>query len=115
MIDMVRRQSGRGRTSPALVTDGDDWEAKIPAGEASSPQDSLLKRQRAQIIGEEVGRLPARQRTVMRLRYSGEMTLHQIGTALQVNESRACQIHRSALQRLKRALSSRGVRGFGHL
>jgi len=81
----------------------------------NSPQISFLRRERAKIIGEEVKRLPERYRTVVQLRYSGEMTLRQIGAALSVNESRACQIHHSALNLLKRALRNRGVRELSHL
>lgn len=117
MLDMVRRQTGRDRCAPPttrLDKEGDDWESRIPATD-SSPQDWLVRRQRTQIIGEELRRLPARDRTVVRLRYIREMTLQQIGTALRVNESRASQIHRSALNRLKRALSNRGVRALAQL
>jgi RNA polymerase sigma factor for flagellar operon FliA len=51
----------------------------------------------------------------MRLRYAGEMTLKEIGVALQVKESRACQLHSKALLQLRRALNSRGVSGFSQL
>jgi DNA-directed RNA polymerase specialized sigma subunit len=44
------------------------------------------------------------------MRYSGELTLREIGVQLRVNESRASQIHRLALIRLRQALQSRGVR-----
>jgi RNA polymerase sigma factor for flagellar operon FliA len=118
MLDVIRRSAESARMT------GNDMEGSEEGGESSgrssnsnesSPQISLLRRQRAQIVGEEVKRLPARYRTVVRLRYSGEMTLRQIGAALQVNESRACQIHQSALHLLKRALRNRGVRDLSHL
>jgi RNA polymerase sigma factor FliA len=75
----------------------------------------LVSRERAAILGQEVQRLPPRYRMVVRLRYSRELSLREIGVVLRVNESRACQLHRSALGRLRRALSSRGVKGFLHL
>ncbi|MDP9170630.1 MAG: sigma-70 family RNA polymerase sigma factor [Acidobacteriota bacterium] len=118
MIDMVRRHVGRNRAQPparSADSEAADWESRIPAAAESSPQYSLLQRERAEIISQELSRLPARHRTVVRLRYSREMTLQQIGTELRVNESRACQIHRNALDRLKKALSNRGVRGFSQL
>lgn len=118
MLDMVRRY-GAGDRSGGLVQSSDrtgsDSEAPIPAPPESSPQSSVMRQQRSEIIWEELQRLPARDRTVIRLRYSREMTLRQIGEMLHVNESRACQLHQGALTRLKRALRSRGVRDFSHL
>jgi RNA polymerase sigma factor (sigma-70 family) len=116
MLDMVRRNAGRGRTAVFVETDeSGDWEARLPANPESSPQAGALRRQRLAIIVEELERLPAKDRAVVRLRYSSEMTLGQIGRALSVNESRACQIHQRALGRLKRALWNRGVKHLSHL
>jgi RNA polymerase sigma factor for flagellar operon FliA len=74
-----------------------------------------MNHQRSAVIVEEIERLPARYQAVVRLRYTREMTLRQIGVLLSVNESRACQIHQRALSRLKRALSNRGVKHLSHL
>jgi RNA polymerase sigma factor for flagellar operon FliA len=126
MLEVVRRSAESARmvdTDSAIAEEGTDRDdgfavnsSGICAGmNENSPQISLFKRERAKIIGEEVKRLPERYRTVVRLRYSGEMTLRQIGAALCVNESRACQIHHSALNLLKRALQNRGVRELSHL
>jgi RNA polymerase sigma factor (sigma-70 family) len=118
MLDMLRRSAGRDRSVSVMSRvneDGSEWESQLPAAPESSPQHSAVRQQRAAIIGEEMRRLPARYRMVVRLRYSREMTLRQIGAELRVNESRACQLHRSALDRLKRALSIRGVKELSHL
>lgn len=115
MLDMVRRNAGRERAGPFLrspVPDGPEFEGGLPSPAENSPQSSAQRQQRAAIIWEELQRLPARDRAVVRLRYSREMTLQQIGAVLNVNESRACQIHQGALVRLKRALWTRGVRDF---
>jgi RNA polymerase sigma factor for flagellar operon FliA len=117
MLDIVRRSAESARmtrTSCEASEEGSEVGSRLPATE-NSPQVFFFKRQRAQIIREEVKRLPPRYRAVVRLRYSGEMTLRQIGETLSVNESRACQIHQSALQLLKRALRKRGVRDLSHL
>jgi RNA polymerase sigma factor for flagellar operon FliA len=82
----------------------------IPASAEYSPHNVLAKSQRAAILGEEVARLPPRYRTVVRLRYAREFSLREIGSVLRVRESRACQLHRSALSRLRQALSRRGLR-----
>ena len=118
MLDLVRRHAGREHAGPVLLSPDpgvSDAEGGLPSPPESSPQSAALRQQRAAIIWEEIQRLPARDRAVVRLRYSGEMTLRQIGAALHVNESRACQLHQSALVRLKRALSVRGVRDFSHI
>jgi RNA polymerase sigma factor FliA len=119
MLDTVRRNSGPG--VPNIIrsnADGDeeqDQENRISAPPEHSPDQLLAKRQRAAILGQEVDRLPARYRTVVRLRYSGDFSLREIGEALSVHESRACQIHRSAIAQLRRALSKRGVRSLATL
>jgi RNA polymerase sigma factor for flagellar operon FliA len=118
MLDLVRRHAGRERSGPVLQAadhEVPESESAIPAPAECSPQNSAVRQQRTAIIWEELQRLPARDRAVVRLRYSREMTLRQIGEELHVNESRACQIHQSALTRLKKALWSRGVRDFSHL
>lgn len=119
MLDLVRKHLGRETGSLAAAVarlpSGANVEEDLRASAGSSPQAPLFSRQRIEIIQSEVERLPARYRAVMRLRYVGEMTLREIGAALQVNESRACQLHSKALIQLKRALHSRGVSGFSQL
>jgi RNA polymerase sigma factor for flagellar operon FliA len=122
MLDTVRRNAGRGsaraeRTMASAEAAGEDpgLENSLPAPPEESPLRQLVSRERAAILGQEVQRLPPRYRMVVRLRYSRELSLREIGVVLRVNESRACQLHRSALGRLRRALSSRGVKGFLHL
>jgi RNA polymerase sigma factor for flagellar operon FliA len=114
MLDAVRRSwaSGRGHTTipGADSEDSLGMESVIPAPVEHSPHNVLAKSQRAAILDEEVARLPPRYRTVVRLRYAREFSLREIGSILRVRESRACQLHRSALSRLRQALSRRGLR-----
>jgi RNA polymerase sigma factor for flagellar operon FliA len=114
MLDTVRRCTGPMPTyftGPGENTDDMiDIEAAIPAPAEHSPHSLLAIDERSAILGQEVARLPDRYRTVVRLRYGGESSLREIGAVLRVRESRACQIHQSALGRLRRALSRRGVR-----
>jgi len=119
MLDAVRRNSGPGRagltTRGSTADDVNDLESLIPAPAEYSPHSLLAKNQRETILGEEVARLPPRYRIVVGLRYSREFSLREIGAVLRVHESRACQLHRSALGRLRRALSKRGLRGMSTL
>jgi RNA polymerase sigma factor FliA len=119
MLDAVRRNSRSGRANFTIqgstADDGTDLEGTIPAPAEHSPHSLLAKNQRAAILDQEVARLPPRYRTVVRLRYSREFSLREIGAVLRVHESRACQLHRSALGRLRRALSKRGLGGISTL
>ncbi len=118
MLDTVRRNCSLWRSTEArgsTVQDSADLESTIAAPPENSPHSLLAKRQRAAILDQEVARLPDRYRAVVRLRYSSECSLQEIGAVLRVHESRACQIHRSALGRLRRALSKRGFRGISML
>lgn len=114
MLDAVRRHSRPARagitTQGSTADDGTDLEGMLPASPDWSPENVLARNQRAAILGEEVARLPERYRAVVRMRYGHELTLREIGSALSVRESRACQLHKSALGRLRKALSRRGVR-----
>jgi RNA polymerase sigma factor for flagellar operon FliA len=123
MLDTVKRYAGRGPVAAAIRTGirtgngDDDFEIEniLPASGEESPLRLTASREQAAILGQEVDRLPPRYRMVVRLRYSKDFSLREIGAVLHVNESRACQLHRSALGRLRRALSSRGVKGFSQL
>jgi len=119
MLDTVRRHRGRGNSRPTMVRgsveEGEGIEEWAPAPAEGSPHRLLACRQRSDILTQELDRLPVRYRMVLRLRYSRGLTLKEIGATLRVNESRACQIHRSAICRLRRALSQRGVKALWHL
>lgn len=119
MLDTVRRNAAprlvRFNRQSDAIEEEIDFESRISASPDKSPHNLLANRQRATIVGQEVRRLPARYQTVVRLRYARDLSLREIGAALQVHESRACQLHRSALGCLRRALSRRGVTGLANL
>jgi len=51
-----------------------------------------------------VRRLPPRQRQVVGLHYYAELSLHAIGKRLRISPQRACQLHASALARLRQVV-----------
>ena len=51
-------------------------------------------------------RLPERERTIMVLYYHENMTLKEIGEAINVSESRVCQLHAQAIMKLRNILSA---------
>ena len=50
-------------------------------------------------------KLPERERMIMVLYYHENMTLKEIGEAIEVSESRVCQLHAQAIMKLKNILS----------
>lgn len=56
-------------------------------------------------VQDALGRLPARQREVIKRYYGDELTLRETGAKMGVSEARACQLHGRAIQNLRRELS----------
>ncbi len=62
-------------------------------------------------LEEALKRLPERERTIMVLYYHENMTLKEIGDAINISESRVSQLHAQAIMKLKNLLSeNRSVR-----
>lgn len=57
-------------------------------------------------LARSISGLPEREKLVMSLYYDEELNLREIGEVLGVNESRVCQIHGQALNRLRARLAS---------
>ncbi|MBP9721885.1 MAG: RNA polymerase sigma factor FliA [Gammaproteobacteria bacterium] len=55
-------------------------------------------------IDENLEKLPLKERIVLILYYDNELSLKQIGEILSVTESRVCQLHSKAMQRLEKHL-----------
>ena len=51
--------------------------------------------------------LPRQQKRIIRFRYIKSYTLKKIGDMLQLSESRVCQIHAKALQRIKEVIETK--------
>ncbi len=56
-------------------------------------------------LGEAIDNLPEREKMVLSLYYEQEMNLREIGSVLNVSESRVCQIHGQAMLRLRARLT----------
>jgi len=80
-----------------LREDGfDSFEMETPA-----PGSALESRERAQRLTAAVSRLPERSRQLLALYYVEELTLKQIGAMFGITESRACQLHGQAINKLR--------------
>ena len=68
--------------------------------------DRAARNEELATLVREVGMLGVRNQRVIALYYRDELTFREIARVLGVSESRACQIHRSALQGLRERLSA---------
>lgn len=57
-----------------------------------------------EVVAREIEALPERERLAISLYYHEELAFREIGRVLGVSESRACQLHAAAIQRLRAAL-----------
>ena len=89
-----------GRERPAGLGD------TIADPQAIDPMDRAARNEELATLVREVGMLGVRNRRVIALYYRDELTFREIARVLGVSESRACQIHRSALQGLRERLSA---------
>jgi RNA polymerase sigma factor for flagellar operon FliA len=83
----------------------DQW----PSRREAQPDSMWARKQSRELLSQAMRELPERYRKVIRLYYSGGMTMREIGALLSVNESRVCQIHRGALQAIARQLRASGI------
>lgn len=68
---------------------------------AEPPDEGASKKEMCAAVVAAIEQLPARLKLVLALHYTEERTLREIGTILEVTESRACQLHSEAIHRLR--------------
>jgi RNA polymerase sigma factor (sigma-70 family) len=78
--------------------------------EPSISEDDLDEIQRAERVRRALATLAPRDQRVANLHYGDELLLREIGQRLGVNESRACQLNKRMLRRMRDALEGAGVR-----
>jgi len=84
----------------------EQWEGgtvgEVVADEAApSPEEEVERWSERDMLARAIDVLPEAERTVISLYYYEGLTLKEIGRALGVTESRACQIHGKAMVRLR--------------
>ena len=75
-------------------------------------QDANRQVEKKETVGALAGsimELPERERLVVSLYYQDELTQREIAKVLGISESRVCQLHARALDRLRGSMSSRGT------
>ena len=70
-----------------------------------NPQEQAEEQNVKQELEKALRRLPERERIIMVLYYQENMTLKEIGSTINMSESRVCQLHAQAIMKLKNILS----------
>jgi len=71
---------------------------------SANPIDKLTHEETKSILADAIGSLPEQERLTITLYYYEELTMKEVGSILSVSESRICQIHSSAIIRLRTRL-----------
>ena len=77
------------------------WGDMIQDSDSPDPLDVIEKEESKRLLIKAIEELPEKDRTVLALYYQEELTLKEIGKVLDVSESRVCQLHTRALNRLR--------------
>ena len=104
----------KGATLGSFVEGGEDGEGEslisfIPDPDADDPQMLFQTRELRAILKDAVGLLPKKERFVVQLYYFDELTMKEIGTLLNITESRVSQLHTKSMLRLRGKLLERRI------
>ena len=98
-ISLEHALQDRGGDSSPAFDPVDDDESGDPA-KAADHNASLM------LLNEALHRLSARDRAILRLRYSDSKPFHEIGQMMGLSESRVCQLHKRILSVLRRQINA---------
>jgi RNA polymerase sigma factor for flagellar operon FliA len=102
--------SSREIETPKRLDDEHPHRARESAAAADWMPDVIQERKESfALLLRSIDSLPPRARLVVLLYYRQDLTMKQIGTVLQVNESRVSQIHKTALKSILNVLQSAGI------
>jgi RNA polymerase sigma factor for flagellar operon FliA len=82
---------------------------EFPARDESRPDQVCEKAELSAKLTFAIGTLPERYRDVVFMYYTQEMTMKEIGSKMNINESRVSQIHKNALEKLAGVLTANGI------
>ena len=93
------------------ITPWDENEStpEFPAPASTRPDKVVENSQLGSALQGAIRTLPARYQKVVSLYYTDQLTMKEIGKTLAINESRVCQIHKAALEKMGVALRASGV------
>jgi RNA polymerase sigma factor (sigma-70 family) len=104
-IDRLRRKEAIPFSSLKIVDDADDNELPIDTPDASPlPEEVVERADLEEILRSAIDRLAPRYRTVVLLRYLGDLSFAEIGSRLEVPEPTARTLFQRAKMMLRKSL-----------
>ncbi len=98
-INSIYDKKGTGDNSVEIIDTIEDEKSERPDEQAE-------KKDAKRELEAALKRLPERERMLLVCYYHEDMTLKQIGEAINISESRVCQLHAQAIMKLRNILSS---------
>jgi len=104
----------KGVTLGTFIDAGENGEGEnlisfVPDPDGENPHIMLQTRELKTILKTAVDRLPTKERFVVQLYYFDELTMKEIGTLLNITESRVSQLHTKSMLRLRGKLKERRI------
>ncbi len=99
-IDSLYDKRGSGDESVEIIDTIEDKNS-------TRPEDEMEKKDAKRELEQALKKLPERERMLLVFYYHENMTLKEIGEAINVSESRVCQLHAQAIMKLRNILSSK--------
>ncbi len=104
----------KGVTLGAFMDAGEDGDGEnlisfVPDPDAEDPSITLHARELRTMLKDAVELLPTKERFVVQLYYFDELTMKEIGTLLNITESRVSQLHTKSMLRLRGKLKERQI------
>ncbi|RJX16970.1 MAG: FliA/WhiG family RNA polymerase sigma factor [Desulforudis sp.] len=84
------------------------WAELIEDRSSPDPIEKVLDEENWEALIEAINKLDERDKLILGLYYQEGLTLKEMGAVLEVTESRVCQLHSRAINRLRQQLASRG-------
>ena len=98
-VNSIYDKKGVGEDSVEIIDTIEDENS-------SRPEDEIERVDAKKELEQALKKLPERERTLLVFYYHENMTLKEIGEAINVSESRVCQLHAQAIMKLRNILSS---------
>ena len=98
-VNSIYDKKGTGEDSVEIID-------TIEYENSTRPEDELERVDAKKELEAALKKLPERERTLLVFYYHENMTLKEIGEAINVSESRVCQLHAQAIMKLRHILSS---------
>ncbi len=108
-IAVEMRMVGLLSSSSRPVEDENQSTPEYPAPAKFQPDQIVERKELSTKLQSAIDTLPDRYQKVVVLYYTKDMTMKEIGTRLNINESRVSQIHKTALEKMAVVLQKTGV------